>query len=162
MTTPAQTQMQTQIPQPKRFTGRHATMLFVVFFGIIMTVNFTMAHYATATFGGVVVKNSYVASQEFNTWLEKAEEQAQWGWQVSPKWQEDGHVAITLEGVPSSAVITATARHPLGRRNDTKLAFRQIAEGHFVSTQALADDRWTLRLAVTAEDKTWRADAPLQ
>ena len=162
MTIPAQPHMPTANQQPKRFTGRHATMLFILFFGIIMAVNFTMARYATATFGGVVVKNSYVASQEFNTWLENAEEQARWGWQISSHWQEDGHVAITLEGVPSGAVISATARHPLGRRADSKLEFRQIADGHYISTIALPDDRWTLRLAITADGKTWRADAPLQ
>ena len=51
---------------PRTFTGRHMTMVLVAFFGTIIVVNFTMARFASSTFGGVVVENSYVASQHFN------------------------------------------------------------------------------------------------
>ena len=33
---------------------------------------FHHGRYAMSTFGGIVVENSYVASQEFNGWLEEA------------------------------------------------------------------------------------------
>ena len=51
------------------FTGYHMTAILVAFFGVVIVVNFVMARYAVATFGGTVVDNSYVASQEFNGWL---------------------------------------------------------------------------------------------
>ena len=54
------------------FTGRHITMILVAFFGVVIAVNLVMAHYASSTFGGVVVENSYVASQEYNQWLHEA------------------------------------------------------------------------------------------
>jgi nitrogen fixation protein FixH len=55
--------------EPGELTGRKVAAIFVVFFGVIMAVNFTMASFASSTFGGVVVKNSYVASQKYNGWL---------------------------------------------------------------------------------------------
>lgn len=142
----------------KPFTGKHAAIILCVFFGIIMAVNFTMARYASATFGGVVVKNSYVASQEFNEWLDRAEEQAGWGWQVTSQSQDDGRVLIRTHGVPADAAVTAVACHPLGKHSDTTLAFRRIEGGTFVSTAPLPDDRWTLRMQVSAEGKVWRGE----
>jgi nitrogen fixation protein FixH len=56
-------------PAPRRFTGRHMTGILVAFFGVVMTVNFTMAYVAISGFGGTVVDNSYVASQNYNRWL---------------------------------------------------------------------------------------------
>jgi nitrogen fixation protein FixH len=144
------------------FTGRHAFWMFVAFFGVIMAVNFTMARYASSTFGGIVVKNSYVASQEFNNWLEQAEEQASWGWTVTRSWRDDGRIAVALADVPGVATISATARHPLGRRDDVALTFTQQADGSFVSDAALPADRWIMRLQVEAEGKVWRAEERVQ
>ena len=53
------------------FTGRHITIIMVAFFAVVIAVNLLMARYATSTFGGVVVENSYVASQNFNKWLDE-------------------------------------------------------------------------------------------
>lgn len=48
------------------FTGWHMLGAMLLFFGTIITVNFTMAYLATSTWSGLVVKNTYIASQEFN------------------------------------------------------------------------------------------------
>ena len=56
--------------RPGEFTGRHMAMILVTFFGIVIAVNITMARYASSTFGGLVVDNIYVASLNFNGWLE--------------------------------------------------------------------------------------------
>jgi nitrogen fixation protein FixH len=47
-------------------------MLFsmVAFFGVIITVNMIMARFAVTTWSGLVVPNTYVASQQFNTQAE--------------------------------------------------------------------------------------------
>ena len=65
-----------------KFTGWHMTAIFVAFFGIVMAVNFYMARMAVGTFGGTVVDNSYVASQEYNSWLGAAARQDKLGWNV--------------------------------------------------------------------------------
>jgi nitrogen fixation protein FixH len=51
------------------FTGRHMAITIVGFFLVVIVVNLAMARMATSTFGGVVVENSYVASQHYNRWL---------------------------------------------------------------------------------------------
>ena len=66
--------------QPKPFTGRHMLFAMLAFFGVIIAVNLTMAAFATKSWTGLVVKNSYVASQAFNRELEQAKVQAARGW----------------------------------------------------------------------------------
>jgi nitrogen fixation protein FixH len=79
----------------RRFTGRHMLAAMLAFFGVILAVNMAMATLATRTFGGVVVENSYVASQEFNAWLAAARAQRKLGWSAHAD-MIDGHVLVTL------------------------------------------------------------------
>ena len=50
----------------RTLTGWHAAAIFGSFFGVIITVNLALAYSAVHTFPGLEVKNSYVASQEFD------------------------------------------------------------------------------------------------
>jgi nitrogen fixation protein FixH len=52
--------------QPTEFTGKHMLATMVAFFGVIITVNLIMARFAVTTWSGLVVPNTYVASQQFN------------------------------------------------------------------------------------------------
>jgi len=144
------------------FTGRHMALILVVFFGIVILVNFTMARFASATFGGIVVENSYVASQEFNRWLDKADAERALGWDAITAWRPDGRLAVTLEGVPPGVDVRATARHPLGRLPDRALTFEPAGERRFVSREVLPEGRWLLRLEVTAAGRTWRSEEELR
>lgn len=49
-----------------RFTGYHMIACVVSFFAVIIFANVTMAWFASSSWTGLVVKNSYVASQQFN------------------------------------------------------------------------------------------------
>jgi nitrogen fixation protein FixH len=140
----------------KTFTGRHMAAIMVGFFGIIIAVNFTMARFAVTTFGGIVVENSYVASQEFNGWLDEAKRQRALGWDAITTWRPDNRLAVQLSGVPEGAAVSATARHPLGRLPDHELVFEPSGDGRFLSTQALPAGRWLLRLEVEAGGRNWR------
>ena len=148
----------------RKFTGWHMSGILVAFFGVVMVVNFTMAAFATSTFGGVQVENSYVASQKFNQWLAKADEQAQLDWQVTSRWQDDGHLQVSAQGAqgtkgPSeNAVLSATARHPLGKEADQELTFTRAPNGDFVSNQQLSPARWIVRLRVLDGDVQWRRE----
>ena len=55
----------------RKFTGKHALAVFVGAFGVIIAVNLVLAYNAVKTFPGLEVKNSYVASQEFNERLKE-------------------------------------------------------------------------------------------
>ncbi len=146
----------------RRFTGWHMLGVMVAFFGVIIAVNFTMASIAIGSFGGTVVDNSYVASQQFNGWLEDAREQDALGWRAEEEWREDGMLALTLHGAPDPAIVTAIARHPLGRQPDMPMTFERVAAGEYVSAEALPAGRWTLRLQVNSAGAEWREEIHLQ
>lgn len=145
----------------KPFTGRHMFGILAAFFGTVIAVNFTMASYASSTFGGIVVKNSYVASQEFNRWLDEADAAKAVGWTATTTRRPDGRLAIAVAGPASGARVEAIARHPLGRKPDQTLSFERVGDGTFVSNETLASGRWTLRLEITADDQVWRHEEPL-
>ena len=131
----------------RRFTGWHMMGIMVAFFGVIIAVNFTMAYFATSTFGGKVVDNSYVASQKYNDWLAAAKAQEQLGWEH--EMTLDAERRLTVQVSAAGATIAARARHPLGREAELDLAFAPAGEGRFRSTDALPAGRWIVHLTIT-------------
>jgi nitrogen fixation protein FixH len=146
---------------PGRFTGRHMATILIGFFAVVLAVNLLLAVLAGGTFGGVVVENSYVASQHFNRWLDAAAAGRGLGWKANASRRSDGKVAVVLSGADGAAKLFATARHPLGRLPDQSLAFARDASGIFVSQQALPDGRWQLRMEAQAGGKVWRSEDEL-
>lgn len=144
------------------FTGRHFAAIMVLFFGVVIAVNLVMARAASATFGGVVVENSYVASQQFNGWLDQAAKEKALGWSAQATRLVDGRVAVTLIGAPTSATLNAVARHPLGRAPDQALTFARQPDGRFVSAAALPAGRWRVRFDAAAGVQRWRTEQDVQ
>jgi nitrogen fixation protein FixH len=129
----------------RRFTGWHFTAIITAFFGVVAAVNLTMAVLATRTFGGVVVENSYVASQKYNGWLEAAKRQQELAWTIEPTLDEQRLVTIELS--IDGARVSGFARHPLGREADVPLAF--VTTGAQArSVNALPPGRWNIHLLV--------------
>lgn len=129
----------------RRFTGWHMTAILFAFFGVIVAVNMVMATYAARTFGGVVVENSYVASQAYNGWLKAARAQERLGWK--PALGTDGARRVTLSLAVPGAVVTGYAEHPLGRQPDVALSFAG-ADRSFRSREPLPAGRWTVHLLI--------------
>lgn len=146
----------------KEFTGKHMAMVFVAGFGIVIAVNLLMASFAVSGFHGVVVPNSYVASQKFNGWLEQAEASRALGWEVRPERRADGRVVLTTAGVPSGAIVTAELRRPIGAKDFASLTFSPAGEGRWLSNEAVAQGRWTIRLAIAAEGQDWAGESELK
>ncbi len=141
------------------FTGKHFTVIIVAFFAVVIGVNVFMARQASATFGGVVVENSYVASQHFNKWLDEAEKEKALGWTATAKREADGRIAVNLNGAPASQVqLIALARHPLGHDRDKTLEFTRQLDGSFLSREALPAGRWRVRFEATAGAQRWRTE----
>ena len=135
----------------RRFTGWHMLAVMLGMFGTIIAVNFVMATFAVRTFGGTVVDNSYVASQEFNRWLAQARTQDGLGWSITV--DEDGRhrpvIAVhSSRGLLAGAVVSAVATHPLGRTPSRPVDFVVAADGRYVATQPLPAGRWLLRVEV--------------
>lgn len=142
------------------FTGRHMTGILVSFFGVVILVNFLMARFAVATFGGTVVDNSYVASQKFNGWLADARKQDALGWAVVTRL--DGgrrvHVSVSRSHEPlADAALSAVLRHPLGQTPERRFDFDKTKAGEFVSREPIPHGRWTLhmRLSCASDRYTW-------
>ena len=116
--------------------------ILIAFFGVVVAVNFTMAMFATRTFGGVVVENSYVASQKYNGWLKAARKQDQLGWRIEPRLDGQRRVLVSVDA--DGLQVSGFARHPLGQEADVPLTF----SGDLRSTQALPPGRWAVHLLV--------------
>jgi nitrogen fixation protein FixH len=145
----------------RNFTGRHMAAILVTFFAVVFAVNFLMARFASSTFGGVVVENSYVASQNYNRWLGEARAQERLGWSAAAARIEGGRVRVTVLGPGQGVSVRALARHPLGRKPDRDLAFEPAGDGAFVSREALPAGRWRLHLELREGEATWRQENDL-
>ena len=146
----------------KPFTGRQMAVVLVAGFGIVAAVNFYMASLATGGFHGIVVENSYVASQKFNDWLEEAEAARALGWNAKGSRDEDGHVIITTQAVPEGASMTAELRRPLGTREYASLTFTPIGDGLYRSSDSVDEGRWTMRLYIEADGKKWAEESEVR
>jgi nitrogen fixation protein FixH len=141
-----------------QFTGRHMTAILVAFFGVVIVVNVVMARYATSTFGGIVVENSYVASQEFNKWLDEAATEKALGWTAKLERVEGDRLSVRLAGAPAGTILSAVARHPLGHAPDRGLTFSSDGQGHYLSREELPKGRWIVRVAARSGKAVWRTE----
>ncbi len=140
---------------PFRLTGRHVAAIFFSFFGIVIAVNVLMASYAIGSFGGTVVDNSYVASQQFNGWLARARAQNALGWHPQAQLAPDRHLVLSLTG-PGSATVSAIAEHPLGKAADIRLHFTRLADGRYRAILPLPPGRWLVHWLVRANGQDMR------
>ena len=145
----------------QRLTGRRVAMIFIAGFGIVAAVNFYMASLAVGGFHGVVVKNSYVASQKFNGWLEAAEASEALGWKASAERDATGFVTITTKGVPEGAQVSAKLRRPIGEHAFLSLYFAPDRNDTFVSKTPVDAGRWTMRLTITSGEDVWMSESEL-
>ena len=134
------------------FTGWHMFAILAAFFGVVVVVNVTMARLALSTFSGEVVENSYVASQRFNGWLDRAKAERAPGWQAQAS-QVGAVETLVLNdaaGRPiGGAQVTGTATHPLGDPADQALRFTETQPG--IYTAPLPAGRWHMRLTIAAQ-----------
>ncbi|KQR69382.1 FixH family protein [Rhizobium sp. Leaf341] len=131
------------------FTGRHMLAVMVAFFGIIIAVNITMARLAGSSFGGLVVENSYVASQEFNNRLKRSHDQLDLGWKPALEIQ-GGTIRFHLtdrSGKPVAvSSVVAEFRHPSYQAKDWAVRLQPTADGGFEARGAARDGVWTVQL----------------
>jgi nitrogen fixation protein FixH len=137
----------------REFTGKHAAMIFVGAFGVIITVNLALAFNAVRTFPGLEVKNSYVASQEFNTRLHA---QQALGWTVRAD-ARDGQVILSITDKEGRPVEVGNLQAILGRateiKDDVEPAF-EFNGTAYVAPVDLGAGNWNIRMVALAQDGT--------
>jgi len=136
------------------FTGWHMLGVIGLFFGVIIAVNIGLAIAATGTFPGLVVNNSYVASQGYNDLLEEARAQADEGMQMQLD-APDGFVVVRLldrDGVLQRRLrVTAVVGRPSTRSEDRTIVLAPAAGIHRAEV-ALPPGQWIVGV------EAWRGE----
>lgn len=143
--------------RPKTFTGHHMIAVMVLFFGTIITVNLIMARFAITTWSGLVVENSYVASQQFNARAAEAKAIAALGYRVALSADADGFYADLADrtGAPiSSGAVEISFKHPVGMVGDRTLVLDPKGHGRFAAAERLPQGEWIATVVVADGDET--------
>lgn len=137
----------------RELTGRHVLIITLAAFGVMIAVNVLMAVLAVGSFPGLEVKNSYVASQQFDR---ERLAQESLGW--SAKASYDGR-QITIEIVDGQGAhpilrdFTATIGRPTHKRADVTPQF-DVAGGVYRAPLVLEPGVWNIHVQAVAPDGT--------
>lgn len=141
------------VSRPRTFTGRHMLAAMVAFFGVIVGVNATMATLAIKSWTGLVVQNSYVASQEFNDRARAGRAQAALGWDIELAYS-NGELRYRVVRGNGTAVEFTGLEVALGRpayeADDTTIVPAPTDDGGFASNVRLGDGQWIVRVSAEA------------
>ena len=137
----------------REITGRHVLFGFVGAFGVIITVNLVLAYNAVRTFPGLEVKNSYVASQEFDA---RRTAQESLGWHIDAS-HHAGILTLSITEQDGAPVEVAALDAVLGRatnvQDDVTPDF--VFDGRtYTAPLELGAGKWNIRMLATAADGT--------
>ncbi len=139
----------------KPFTGRRMLIYIVAFFGVIIAVNMVLMTMALRTDNGLVVRNSYVASQNFNRNQEEARTQAALNWSVALVWNSE---VLTLtyrdaQGLPlRNLEVAGRVGRPVTARDDRAIVLRKTGSGSYTTDLPLGTGYWDVDLTATDPD----------
>jgi nitrogen fixation protein FixH len=139
--------------QERQFTGRHALMVFCGAFAVIIGVNLVLAFSAVKTFPGLEVKNSYVASQEFD---DRRSAQEALGWSVYAS-SNGGLVVLEISDEFGNPVEVSTLTAVLGRATHVKDDIHpdfKFDGSAYVAPAELGAGNWNIRMTAKAQDGT--------
>lgn len=134
-------------------TGRKVLMITVAAFSVIIGVNLTLAFSAVRTFPGLEVKNSYVASQSFDT---RRNAQNALGWNVRAD-AAGGLVFLSITDQNGEGVRVAKLDATLGRAThvqDDQTPDFQFRDGVYQAPAELGAGNWNIRMKAIAADGT--------
>ncbi len=133
----------------RQFTGWHMLGVLGLFFGTIIAVNLTLAYFAVHTWSGLVVGNSYVASQHFNEEQATARAHAELGW-ISGVVYEDGRIAYSLVDRDGKAIqaesVTAKVMRPANEGHDVVVELVPAGAGRYVAERRLEAGQWVVEV----------------
>jgi nitrogen fixation protein FixH len=149
------------MPANRELKGKHVFAAFILFFGVIIAVNFTMARLASTSWTGLVVKNSYVASQQFNGELSNAQKQKALGLKSSVSYgahtlalnlyDEDGNIMIADQ-------LKAEIGRPAYEQADRVLDFMPLPNGCNKINVALDEGIWAVTVFGMVDGNQYRRD----
>lgn len=132
------------------FTGWHMAGVVGLFFCTIISVNFYMAYQAVHSWSGLVVENTYVASQQFNAKVHEAKELSASGISdvlaISPT---KISVEITdAQGQPVLAdEVIAIFKRPVGDHQDFAEQLQPQGHGVYAIERTVLAGNWIVDLS---------------
>lgn len=137
------------------FTGRHMLLCMIGFFGVIIAVNLVLATFAGTSWTGLVVKSSYVASQDFNKRIATNDIQAERGWRADVH-IDGARLRYRMTDTNGNAVIpdqvSVVMSRPTHENDDRTFILRSSEDGAFVSSDLAAPGLWNLKITSTMAD----------
>ena len=134
-------------------TGRRVLLIATGVFLLMLIPNLMLAVFAVRTFSGLVVPNSYVASQEFDR-VRTAQLALGWTARLA---HADGVLRLDLADTAGAPVRPATLAVTVGRptttRDDRTLTLLPTPTG-YAAEAPLPPGAWRVELAATAADGT--------
>lgn len=148
----------------RQFKGYHLAIIMLCFFGVIMTVNFSMAYIATSHWTGLVVKNSYVASQLFNDELKAAKRQKELGWSSHFTYRL-GNLTVGMKNAKGAPLHATSVKAKIGRPAfealDHQVEFSSFSKGLFQVENHLEPGLWHVVLSADIDGAPYRRDIRL-
>ncbi|TIP92396.1 MAG: cytochrome oxidase [Mesorhizobium sp.] len=145
--------MSANTQKTREFTGRHMLTTILAFFGVVIAVNLTMATFASTSWTGLVVENTYVASQQFNRKAEEGRAQAALGWtgKLTIAW---GEVRYSLSDAAGKPVplrsVKVLFRHPAYEGADKAVILAVASGQEFAAQHTLRDGVWIVEVDTDA------------
>ncbi|HEV2898634.1 MAG TPA: FixH family protein [Pseudaminobacter sp.] len=139
--------------KPREFTGRHMLFIILAFFGVVTGVNVTMATFATTSWTGLVVENTYVASQQFNQKAREGRAQAALGW-TGKLTIAAGEVRYSLSDAAGKPVplhgVKVLFRHPAYEAGDKTVTLAGASGQIFAAPHTPRDGVWIVEIHADA------------
>ncbi len=127
------------------FTGRHMWILALSFFGVIIAVNVVMATFAMRSWTGLVVDNSYIASQQFEDKRLAHQTQQAAGWQAILTYLPGVARLVIVDGARGPidlGDVTIKVNRPVGGHDDQTISLQHKADGSYEAALNLPDGLW--------------------
>jgi nitrogen fixation protein FixH len=143
----------------REFTGRHMAMIMALFFATVLAANLAMVFAARYSWSGLVVKNSYVASQQFNEVTAELEKAVAMGIHAALTY-DSGTIRASFVDKAGRAASASHVMLKLGRPSyeaeDRELAMTAASVGEFTARAELAAGIWTGELSAEIGGRSWR------
>ena len=154
MTTPNEAQTATPMTKSPRLSGYHVAAMFAAFFGVIIAVNFTMAWFASSSWTGLVVKNSYVASQNYNEKIDAARNQKAMGWRTDFSYSNN-LLSLFIRDKDNQPIffdkLTLVIGTPVSENKDRSLVLDPKNSGVYQASIKLSEGVWAYELVSEGE-----------
>jgi nitrogen fixation protein FixH len=139
--------------EARPLTGRKVLAIAAVSFGVILSANLILAYQAVNTFSGLVVPNSYIASQEFDA-RRRAQEALGWTLDLG---HEDEQLTVRLTDAGGRLVrpdaLEVIVGRPTTSATDMVVEMQPTPEG-YAGLVDLAPGNWLVQFRARAGDGT--------